>query len=120
MNRRITPFAVLLMVIIYSGLSGGALAQTITGRISGAVTDSNGGAVAGATVKVTNVGTDIPRVAQTDPNGFYVITNLPVGDYAVLVEKQGFKKANKTGYTLVADGRLTVDFALETGAVTET
>src|SRR4029453_11882426 len=33
---------------------------------------------------------------------------------------QGFKKATKTGYNLVSDGRLTVDFALEAGAVNET
>jgi hypothetical protein len=39
MNRRIIPFAVLLLVIIYSGFSGGALAQTITGRISGTITE---------------------------------------------------------------------------------
>src|SRR5262245_48343769 len=120
MNHRITPLAWLLLLIIYCGFSGGAVAQTITGRITGTVTDSTGAAVPGATVKVTNVVTDIPRTAQTDPSGFYVVTNLPVGDYAVLVERQGFKKASKTGYTLVADGRLTVDFVLETGAVTET
>src|SRR5215813_6739811 len=120
MNRRITPFAVSLLLVICSGFSIGAFAQTITGRISGTVTDASGAAVPGATIKVTNVGTDISRTAMTDPNGFYVVTNLPVGDYAVLVEKQGFKKSNKTGYTLVADGRLTVDFELETGAVSET
>jgi hypothetical protein len=120
MTRRITPFATLVLAIIFGGFSSGALAQTITGRISGTVTDPSGAAVPGATVKVTNVGTDISRTAMTDPNGFYVVTNLPVGAYAVLVEKQGFKKSNKTGYTLVADGRLTVDFALETGAVSET
>jgi hypothetical protein len=106
MTRRITPFATLVLAIIFGGFSSGALAQTITGRISGTVTDASGAAVPGATVKVTNVGTDISRTAMTDPNGFYVVTNLPVGAYAVLVEKQGFKKSNKTGYTLVADGRL--------------
>ena len=31
----------------------------------------------------------------------------------------GIQKATKTGYSLVADGRLTVDFALEAGEVTE-
>src|SRR5262245_53222298 len=61
MNRRITPFAALLLVIIYGAFSSGLLAQTITGRISGTVTDASGGAVPGATVKVTNVGTDISR-----------------------------------------------------------
>src|SRR5262245_13839915 len=120
MKRGITPFAALLLVLIYSGFSGGALAQAITGRISGTVTDANGAAVPGVTVKIINEATQQVRNATADPNGFYVATNLPVGNYSVTVEHQGFKRATKTGYNLVADGRLTVDFALETGAVTET
>jgi Carboxypeptidase regulatory-like domain len=119
MNRRITPFAALLLIIIYGVFSSGAPAQTITGRISGTVTDASGAAVPGVTVKIINEATQQPRSAMTDPNGFYVATNLPVGNYSVTIEHRGFKKATKTGYNLVADGRLTVDFALEAGAVTE-
>ena len=120
MNSRTTPFATLLLVIACSVYGGGALAQTITGRISGTVTDSNGAAVPGVSVKIINAATHQVRNATADPNGFYVATNLPVGDYSVTVEHQGFKKATKTGYNLVADGRLSVDFTLETGAVSDT
>jgi hypothetical protein len=120
MNCRITPFAALILAIICGGFSNGALAQTITGRISGTVTDSNGAAVPGATVKIINEATQQSRNVTADPNGFYVATNLQVGNYSVTIEHRGFKRTTKTGYTLVADGRLTVDFALEAGAVTET
>ncbi|HEX5082258.1 MAG TPA: carboxypeptidase regulatory-like domain-containing protein [Blastocatellia bacterium] len=119
MIRRITLFAALLLAIVYSGFSSGALAQTITGRISGTVTDVSGAAVPGATVKITNEATQLTRSVTADSDGFYVATNLPVGNYSVTIEHQGFKKAAKTGYNLVADGRLTVDFALEAGSVTE-
>src|SRR3989475_4267702 len=102
MNRRITPFAALLLVIIYGAFSSGALAQTITGRISGTVTDTNGAAVPGVAVKIINEATQQSRSATTDPNGFYVATNLPVGNYSVTIEHRGFKKATKTGYNLVA------------------
>lgn len=95
-------------------------AQTITGRISGTVTDANGATIPGVSVKITNDATQQSRMAMTDPNGFYVVTNLQVGNYSVTVEHQGFKKATKTGYNLIADGRLTIDFTLETGEVTET
>ncbi|HEX9003210.1 MAG TPA: carboxypeptidase-like regulatory domain-containing protein, partial [Blastocatellia bacterium] len=116
MYRRIfSTFALLLCL----GMGSQALAQTNTGRISGTVTDAAGAAVPGVSVKITNEATQQARVAMTDSNGFYVATNLPVGNYTVTVEHQGFKQAKKTGYNLVADGRLTVDFALETGAVTE-
>ncbi|NOT60142.1 MAG: carboxypeptidase regulatory-like domain-containing protein, partial [Acidobacteria bacterium] len=94
-------------------------AQTIVGRIAGTVTDSSGAAIPGVSVKITNEATGQPRTAMTDTNGFYVATNLPVGNYSVVIEHQGFKKTTKTGYNLGADGRLTVDFALEPGAVTE-
>jgi hypothetical protein len=96
-----------------------AAAQTITGRISGTVTDASGAVLPNVTVTVRNDATQLVRTATTDENGFYVVTNLPVGTYSATVEQQGFKKTAKTGYELVADGRLTVDFQLEAGEVTE-
>src|SRR5262252_3640364 len=94
-------------------------AQTIQGRISGTVTDATGAIVTAADVKITNEATDLARIVKTDEHGFYVATSLPVGSYSISVEHTGFKKALKTGYTLVGDGRLTVDFDLEPGAVNE-
>ena len=112
------PRRLCLLVLLFSmGMT--AFAQTITGRITGTVTDSSGASVPGVTVKITNEAKGQTRTATTDPNGFYVATNLPVGNYTIVVEHQGFKKTTKTGYDLGADGRLTVDFSLEPGAVTE-
>jgi hypothetical protein len=107
-------------LILIAALSLWAPAQTNTGRISGTVTDSSGAAIPGATVKITNKATSQTRTATTDPNGLYLATNLPIGNYDVSIEQQGFKKVTRTDYNLVADGRLTVDFSLEAGAVTET
>jgi hypothetical protein len=95
-------------------------AQTNFGRISGTVTDANAAAIANATVTVTDPATNLSRTATTDENGFYTITNLPVGTYDVLVEMKDFKKSIKQRNALNADARLTVDFILETGQITET
>lgn len=116
MNRKAIPIATLMLALC---CFSSAWAQTITGRISGTVTDAAGAAVPGATIIITNEATQQSRNAMADSNGFYVATNLPVGNYSISVEHQGFKKSKKTGYNLVADGRLSVDFALEAGAVTE-
>ncbi len=113
-------FARVALVFIALLISNGTLlSQTIVGRIAGNVTDSSGAAIPGTAVKITNEATNQTRTAQTDVNGFYVATNLAVGDYTVTVEQAGFKRSVKTGFSLGADGRLTVDFALEPGAVTE-
>src|SRR5215813_7405575 len=113
-----------LLVSAFIGLTGlpgpgRALAQTIQGRISGTVTDATGAIVTAADVKITNEATELVRTVKTDDRGFYVATSLPVGTYSVAVEHTGFKRALKTGYTLVADGRLSVDFDLEPGALSE-
>lgn len=107
-------------LLIILSLAIGVQGQTLTGRISGTVTDFSGAVLPGVKVTVTNDETKLERTVETDANGFYVATNLPVGNYSVTVERQGFKKAGKTGYSLVTDGRLTIDFVLEAGAVTET
>lgn len=116
MYRRIITCAALLFVL---GCGQHLAAQSIIGRIAGTVTDATGAALPGVVVKISNEATGQSRTATTDPNGFYVATNLAVGNYSVAVEHQGFKKSTRTGYNLVADGRLTVDFTLEPGAVTE-
>src|SRR5438094_3004249 len=97
------------------------MAQIATvGRTSGTVTDTSQSALPGATVTLTNEATGISRTVATDSNGFYVATNLPVGSYRVSAEQKGFGKDSKTGYRLDADGRVTVDFMLKPGGVTET
>ncbi len=95
------------------------MAQTIVGRVSGTVTDTAGGLIPGVTLKVTNDATGLERVVKTDDSGFYVVTNLPPGNYTVTAEQPGFKKAVLTGYVLVADGRLTVDVSLEAGTISD-
>src|SRR5918994_2073855 len=99
--------------------SGIAAAQSNTGRISGTVADSSGGILPGVTVTVTEDRTAYTQSAVTDERGAYVIVSLPIGTYTVTSELPGFKKEVKSGYNLVADGRVTVDFALSVGAVEE-
>ena len=89
-------------------------AQTSFGRISGTVTDSTGAVVPNASVTVSDAATNFSRVVTTDENGYYTLTNLPVGAYNVTVEVQSFKKSIKT-VMLEADARLTIDFTLEPG-----
>src|SRR5262249_55352508 len=97
-----------------------APAQTIFGRISGTVTDSSGAVLPNATVTIRNNATNQDRTAVTDGEGFYTVTNLPVGNYTVSVEQTGFKKSVLTGNVLAADTRLTVNVTLEPGSVSET
>jgi hypothetical protein len=94
-------------------------AQTTTGRISGTVTDASSGVLPGVTVTVTETATGLTRASVTDSRGNFAFVDLPRGTYNVTAELQGFKKAVKSGYELVADGRVTVNFTLGVGALSE-
>src|SRR5450631_694119 len=97
-----------------------SFAQTSMGRISGTVTDSSDASVADAKVSVVNIDTRAARTAATEANGLYTVTNLPIGNYTLEVAKQGFKTASHSGVMLSADARVTVDFKLEVGNLTQT
>src|SRR5688572_11377594 len=101
-------------------LAATAWTQSTTGRISGTVTDTQGGVLPGVTVTVVQEGTGLTRSTTSDQQGAYVVVSLPVGTYTVSAELGGFQKAVKTGYRLVADGRVTADFALAVGEISET
>ena len=114
----ITIVGVILLITLCAAISSSG--QTIFGRISGTVKDSNGSAVPNANVTITNAATNLVRTVTTDEDGFYTATNLPAGTYTILVVRDGFKKAQQAGVVLAADARLTQDMTLEVGQLTET
>src|SRR6267143_4590922 len=111
--------AFMLAVLLTTWAVNRAAAQGIFGRIAGSVTDSQGGAIAGVKITIVNEETRLERQTTTDPNGYYVASDLPVGVYSVIAEQSGFKTVKKTGNDLVAGARLTVDVGLEIGAVSQ-
>ena len=94
--------------------------QALNGQIEGIVTDTNGGAVAGATVTAKNLGTGTERTATTDDSGVYRFPLLPLGTYQVTVEAANFKRLVREGITLTAGQTATLNLALEAGDVSAT
>ena len=98
-----------------------ARSQEITGQIRGIVTDASGAVIANAMITITSVDRNqVLRTVETNSAGEYVAPFLPVGRYSVTVEFKGFKKFVKNDIELNVSDRLTVDAALQTGALTET
>ena len=107
-------------IVFTTLLATPGMAQTVTGEIRGTVRDSSGGVLPGVTVTATNTQTGLTRTATTDSTGTYVVPSLPIGAYTVTAELEGFRKAERTGFELAADGRITADFAMGIGSLTET
>ena len=109
-----------LAALVFVSAAGIGSAQTSFGRISGTVTDPSGAAIPGAKVTFTNTETQNTRTVLTDDNGQYIITNLAIGPYDGQADQKGFQRQQQTGIRMVADGRLTVDFHLQLGDVSQT
>ena len=91
-------FGLSALLMCFALLTGSVFAQSATtGSIEGTVTDVNGAAVPGASVRVTSPNLISAQTATADDNGRYKIANLPPGRYTVMVEKtKGFAKFEKT------------------------
>ena len=97
-----------------------AFSQGSTGRIAGTITDSNGGAIAGATVTVTDVARGTSRTLTTDQSGAYAAPNLLPGQYKVRAEFKGFKAVERQNITLEVAQEIRVDLSLQPGEQAQT
>jgi hypothetical protein len=96
-----------------------AVAQTVTGTITGQVTDPSGALVSGATVIAENVAMGVKTTATTNAVGLYTIRFLPIGTYKITVQAKGFTSANVPPFSLEIDQTAKIDVALKIGS-TET
>jgi hypothetical protein len=74
--------------------------QSASSGLVGLVTDSTQGAIPGATVTITNVGTNAQRTTTTDGEGRFAIPGLLPATYHIKVELQGFQTAELQNFVL--------------------
>ena len=112
--------ALLLMTLVWVGVSSAAHAQAIRGTLLGTITDQSGAAVPGASVTITETRTNVSYNTVTNSTGNYTFPNLVDGIYNVKAELQGFKAVVRDNMRLAVNTSLRVDITLEVGALTET
>ena len=100
--------ALLLLVAFLSQVTW-ALAG-VTGGLNGSVTDENGAAVAGASVKV--VSASQAASASTDASGHFNFLSLAPDTYTVSIEKEGYTPLSYAGVTVFADNQLALQFKM--------
>jgi hypothetical protein len=107
-------------LMICSSFAGVALAQEITGSIAGKVKDANGGAVAGATVTITDTDKKVVvRTVTTDDSGAFSAPDLTSGYYDIAVEAPNFKKHVETRLKVDVGQHASIDVSLEAGNISE-
>jgi hypothetical protein len=91
----------------------------ITGKITGTVTDSSGGAVPNAAVSAKSSALLAERTTRTGEDGSYLFDLLPPGTYELTVIAAGFNTYTQTGIVLTAGFTATVNAKLKVGEVSQ-
>ena len=107
---------VTLLVCVVLSISGYA---QVSAGLSGRVTDQTGAAITGATVTATNRDTGMSRTTVTTGSGSYLFVALPIGQYELRANKDGFAEEIRSGIVLVVGEDATANLHLQVGKVTE-
>jgi outer membrane cobalamin receptor len=109
-------FLAVFAACLLSALSARA---TIFGKIQGIVHDPQHRPVANASVKLQAVTSDWNQSTQTDQNGEFAFSTVPVGDYRITVTITGFDTSEQT-LTVTSGSSPILHFQLALAAVNQT
>jgi hypothetical protein len=105
----------LVLLMFAASCLGAGPTATLTGRM----TDTSGGLIAGAKVEATNVETNVIFSGEANEDGLYNIPNLPPGNYRVIVSKFAFRTIVKPDVELHVQDVISLNFSMEVGSVAE-
>ncbi len=118
LSSRILSLAFSVSVLLFNGSL--LLAQVDTGSITGTVTDASGAVITGASVKLTNEGTNAELTTTAGNDGEYKFSPVRIGNYTLSASFQGFQTTTQRHVTVNVSSNVVVNLALKPGQVTET
>src|SRR5579862_885798 len=77
--------------------------QQTLGGLTGVVTDTQGGILAGVVVTLVGEQTSLQRSQTSGSNGFYEFANLPIGTYTLTFTKEGFESQKMRALQVQSD-----------------
>ena len=97
----------------------GRAQATFTGQLTGVVTDSSGGVIAGARVTLTDETTNVGPTSTTDSHGIYVFTGIRPGTYTIKVDAADFGVQERKNVVVAVSQQATLDFTLSPKGISE-
>jgi len=119
-RKLVTYSRAALVLALFLGAAISAFGQVESGRFVGRIEDPQNAVVPQATVKATNLGTNIAQTVLTDSSGNYVITPVAAGTYSLSVTATGFQSLNISNIEVQVGQIVREDVQLKVGASTTT
>jgi hypothetical protein len=97
-----------------------ALAQQGTAQLGGKITDTQGGAMPGVNIIITNEDSGVVRETVSTADGSYFAAQMVPGRYRISAKLEGFKALDRRGISLTVGETAAVNLVLEVGGLAET
>jgi outer membrane receptor protein involved in Fe transport len=110
-------FLVLAVAISFS--SSSAFAQATMAQLNGLVKDQTGSVIVKATVTLHSNDTNQNYTTTSNQSGYYILSNIPPGNYELTVTSTGFGKFSQTAVLRVAQ-TATLDINMQVAGANET
>jgi hypothetical protein len=117
---RSTWVPVLLAILVFGAVPAFAQTGGTTSRMSGIVTDAQGGVIPGANVVAKHNATAVTREAISDESGRFTIAGVSPGVYTVTVSLAGFKTFVAPDVQVETATPASVKVTLQIGELSET
>ncbi len=109
-------FVAALFVFFLFGFAASAVRAQDNSSVTGVVTDTSGGVIAGASVTLANPGIGFTQTRTTNSIGVYEFSDIPpASDYTLTFSKDGFSNLTIDKFTLNVGNKETRDAQLKVG-----
>jgi hypothetical protein len=110
----------LVTVLSVFGINRPTWGQQTAASITGTVEDAAGAVLDGASITARDTERGTSYTAKSGNGGVFNFNNLPIGNYEVKAEADGFDTAVQPPITLVLNERARIEFKMKVGAVSNT
>ena len=117
--KRCSAILVCTLVLLLSSNAAFTQVSAAEAQLNGSVRDQTGSMVVKANITLRNVDTNQAYKTTSNSVGFYILTNIPPGNYELTTESQGFAKHSQTGIVLRVAQVATIDVSLKVAGTTQ-
>lgn len=109
----------MFVTVAMLGTNTSAQVSTALAQLNGTVRDQAGNVLVRATITLRNADTNLAYTTSSNATGYYILTNLPPGNYLLTTEATGFRRYEQTGVVLRVGQVATIDVSMKIGTVSE-
>ncbi|MEW6731288.1 MAG: TonB-dependent receptor [Acidobacteriota bacterium] len=107
----------LTVTIFLLAITSPLIAQTYRGTVLGTVSDADGARIPDTKITARNIDTGIERTTVSDDAGNFAIAELQIGNYELIVVKDGFQTVTVANLRVETAGERRVDVTLRPSGV---